>query len=256
MVARQYRLDLHDAEDLESDLWLKVLAPQGLLLRRYRGDASFQSYLTSVARNLVRDRRNKEWGKWRPSTAAVRRGPEAVALERLIRRDGQTFDHALEQLQRAGHSSPPRALHDVVACFPTRRRRRLVALETIGERPSPDSTAFASSQRFDSARRSSTVRRALRVSLQALAKEDRDLVVMRFVCGMTVGEISMRVGGEAKRMYRRLAKVLGTLRQLLLANGVDWPLVATLLADCESGVEIDLDVLSPSPVASPGRKAS
>ena len=65
-------------------LWLKLLAGGGRLILEFRHRSSIETYLRTVALNLVRDRRDKEWGRWRPSRAARRRGPVAVAAERLM----------------------------------------------------------------------------------------------------------------------------------------------------------------------------
>lgn len=68
----------------------------------------------------------------------------------------------------------------------------------------------------------SELRTALETALTALDPSDRLLLRMRFEDGLSVPEIA-RVLGKASpfRLYRRLEKLLGTLRSALLGAGVD-----------------------------------
>jgi RNA polymerase sigma factor (sigma-70 family) len=243
-VARRFQLQTHEAEELQSDLWVKVLTRRGHVLRRFRGDASIQTYLTSVAQNLVRDRRNKDWGKWRPSVAARRHGPEAMALEKLIRRDGLSFDDAVASLRRAGRLGASDGLREIAANFPHRRSRRVISVKALDDIPAPDSPATATSYSFEQVRQQSRVKRALRLSLQELTRDDRTLIARRYGHAMTVTQISAVFGGDPKLMYRQLARILSTLRKRLLALGVDTSIVKALLENREADLELNLKSLS------------
>ena len=69
------------------------------MLRRFEGRSSLTTYITVVVQRLFLDRRNRLWGKWRPSAEARRLGPTAVLLERLVSRDGWSAEQALETLR-------------------------------------------------------------------------------------------------------------------------------------------------------------
>jgi RNA polymerase sigma-70 factor (ECF subfamily) len=51
--SRSVQLATHDAEDLASEVFLKILADDYGLLRRFRGESSLATYLTVVARRVV-----------------------------------------------------------------------------------------------------------------------------------------------------------------------------------------------------------
>ena len=95
LTARRRRLNASDAEELRSDMWLKVLTDHGRLLSRFEGRGSRQSYLNAVAERCLLDRRIRDWGKWRPTKAVRTSGPVAVLLDRMISRDGMPVDAAV-----------------------------------------------------------------------------------------------------------------------------------------------------------------
>src|SRR3954453_24056478 len=100
-VAARFRLSPADADDLFGDLWVRLLGNDGRVLRSFRKDARIETYLTTIACNLVIDRRRKTGGKWRPSARALRGRPAVVELERLIVRDGVAADVAVDRVAGA-----------------------------------------------------------------------------------------------------------------------------------------------------------
>jgi RNA polymerase sigma factor (sigma-70 family) len=248
-VARQYRLDFYDVEELQSDLWVKLLADDGRRLRGFRGDASLKSYFISIAQNLVLDRRNKEWGKWRPSEAARRLGREAIAFDKLIRRDGLSVDEALATMCRSPDVADSAGLRAVAATFTQPRRRRLVCLSAVGDLPAPAQPEAVTPSAFDRAHQLLRVKRALRLSLQTLAADDRNLIGWRFAHAMTVAQISTDLGTDARLLYRRLSKVLQALRKALMADGVDVSMIRTVLEHHDADFELNLATcLRPGPL--------
>ncbi len=130
-VTRTCRLSAGEAEDLQSDLWVRLLEHDGRVLRSFRGRARIGTYLVTIARNLVFDRRNKEWGRWRPSSAARRAGAEAVELERMMSRDGWTLDAAAESLKLAGTLSAATLAATLAHTLPVRTRRHFVDVSVL-----------------------------------------------------------------------------------------------------------------------------
>src|SRR5436853_7736095 len=72
--ARRYRLSEDDAEELAAAVRLRLLADDYAVLKKYEGRGSLKAFLEVVIRRTFLDRRIAESGKWRPSTAARRRG--------------------------------------------------------------------------------------------------------------------------------------------------------------------------------------
>src|ERR1044071_2387248 len=102
IVARRHRLSAADAEEFASTVHLRLIEHDYAVIRKFRGGSSLRTYLTVVIARLCLDFRASSWGRWRPSQGARRLGPVAVALERLMVRDGLTFDEACTSLSTRG----------------------------------------------------------------------------------------------------------------------------------------------------------
>jgi hypothetical protein len=220
LTARRRRLNAMDAEELRSDMWLKVLHGQGRLLARFEGRGSRQSYLNAVAERCLLDRRIRDWGRWRPSKAARRSGPVAELLERLTSRDGMSVAAAVETIKVRGEV-PGTDLDAVVATFTTRRRRpRPTPIEDASdlrcEDPAPDE-ALDDDRVAQCAR---MIRRKLEQFLESLADHDVSLLAEHFLKQRTVASIARRDGRNQTRLYRQMDSLYGRLRQLLVDAGV------------------------------------
>src|SRR6187401_2942400 len=95
-VVRRGRLPPADAEDFSQGVQLRFLESGYEAFARFDGRSSLRTYLTTVVWRLLLDWRTAAYGKWRPSAAARRLGPQAVRLDRLLNRDGLTVDEAIE----------------------------------------------------------------------------------------------------------------------------------------------------------------
>jgi len=80
------RLSPDEAQDFVQSAHLKLLERQYDVFGRFTGGSSLRTYLTVVVIRLLLDWRNSTYGKWRPSAAAVRLGPEVQGLPRQRRR--------------------------------------------------------------------------------------------------------------------------------------------------------------------------
>jgi RNA polymerase sigma factor (sigma-70 family) len=246
-AARRYRLSPSDADDLRSDLWLKLLENHGRVLRHLGHLARFDVYLKRIARNLVLDRRNKEWGKWRPSAAARRAGDATIVLDRLITRDGLTIDEAEAWLRCAGHETDTGALHDAASQLPARQPRRFVSHDALAElsspSPSPYDVAAAAASVGDLAR----LKHALVEAFEALPALERDLLARRYFHKVSVADIAAEDGVDAKRLYRTFGSILGRLGRALVAAGVDRTTARRLLQtphqDFDCGLEAPMETV-------------
>src|SRR5688572_13812714 len=128
-----------DAEDFVSEVRLKLLEDDCAVLRKFRGTSSTATFLTVVISNLFRDHRIKQWGKWRPSAEARRRGEAAVLLEVAVYRDGRPFEEACAAIEHNGRLGVSRGdLRKIMAELPRRAGRRVVEEVNGADLPAND----------------------------------------------------------------------------------------------------------------------
>lgn len=218
-VARNNRLRPEDAEDFGQTVHMKLLERNYDAFSSYEGRSSLSTYLTVVVSRLLLDWRNATRGKWRPSASAVRLGPDAVTMERLMHRDGLTRDEAIAMLACRRSEAGEGRVAELADQLPPRPRRiviRDVPDDALGGLEFHDPIVAAEArarQRF--------VRGALRQACAKLAPEDQRLIALRFGHAMTVRAIGDKMGADPKPLYRRLDRALKTLRHRLTAMGID-----------------------------------
>lgn len=220
-VARSHRLGVEDAEDFGQVVHLRLLERNYEVFQAFEGRSSLQTYLTVVVTRLLLDWRNATRGKWRPSAVAVRLGQDAIALERLVHRDGLPLRDAIQVMvsrHADGHDAVAARLEALAAGLPARVRRTFVpaeASEGAHRTEFDDPVAREESRALERA-----VRAASRQACASLPPEDRQLIALRFGRALTVQTIGRRLGTDPKPLYRRLARSLGSLRRALEASGV------------------------------------
>ena len=199
-VARTRRLSAADAEDFGQAVQLRLLERNYDIFHRFAGRSSLRTYLTVVVTRLLLDWRDSQYGKWRPSAAAVRLGPTACRLEQLLHRDGCTLDEAIATLGVEPDPPSPAALRTVAARLPLRLRRRFVCSDVL------ESMAAESRDPFDEEeerRTRSRVRVALAAAMRTLSPEDQQLIRLRYAESLSVQALARRFGLNAKALYRR-----------------------------------------------------
>jgi RNA polymerase sigma factor for flagellar operon FliA len=223
-LARRRGLVGADAEDFAAHVRAQFVESEYAALRQFRGEAAITTYLSVVIASWLRAYLFARDGRWRPSAAAIRLGPVAVQLERLVTRGGRTGDEAIAELL-AGGDQPyiERELRSMLRALPMRlpMRPEVVAGEHAREVPSP--SASDADARLEAGEHDLAVaraRRALEASLQTLPPDDRLLVSMRFLDGLSVADIARTLRMEQKPLYRRLERALTALRQQLESLGV------------------------------------
>ena len=226
---RKTRFSRQDREDFVSAVKLKLLADDYAVLRRHRGDSSFDTYLTTVVVNCFRDFRNRKLGKFRPSAAAKRLGPDAVLLERYLVRDRSDLETAIRQL-RTRHRVERSAdeLRDLAAALPPRTRRSFVGEEVLESRGvEPDAE-----RRLEERERAATAKRVekvLNLALQTLAAEDLLILKMHFGDGCTIAAIAAALGLDQRRLYTRRDRCFRQLKSALESAGLAWDRVEETL---------------------------
>jgi len=220
-ICRRQCLDEHEAEDFFSSAMIKLMEDDFAVLRKFRGEASLKGYLFTVLNAHFLNFRDQRWGKWRPSAAAVRLGPEAVLLERLTTRDGHSFDEAAE-IMRANHGSAlsTEELAALAAELPNRLPRRFEGEEAVAQLSVDGAAAERALANRESAPLAAKLAKTLSAELARMTPEDRMLLRLRFHDGLSVAAIARVHGGEQRKLYQRLYKLAGQLRKRLERDSI------------------------------------
>jgi RNA polymerase sigma factor (sigma-70 family) len=219
-VARHQRLSPQDVEDFVQSSHLRLLGRGYDIFDRFKGRSSLQTYLTVVATRLLLDWRTSQYGKWRPSAAAARLGPAAIEMERLMHRDGRSLDEAIEALCSADKRLLPAELRHVAGQLRARPSRRMASVEE-GHQPVHASTDFDDPvEHEERMRMAQTTRRVLTRAIQQLPADEQRLVRLRFGQNRPIPVVARTLHTPAALLYRRLSRVLRSLRRALQEAGV------------------------------------
>ncbi len=219
-----------DEEDFASLVKLKLIEEDYAVIRKFSGRSSFRTYLTIVIQRFLLDQRVREWGRWRPSAEARRLGGPAVALERLLHRDGLTFEEACAVFARRSPRTPRALLETLVGRLPVRRQRPVHS----GAPKEGDLTLDASvverpALQADRERIADRTARMLEEAIAGLDAEDRLLLRLRFQEDLTVVSVARSVGAPRRQVHKRIRRLLDELRAALESRGLDrgtaWDLV-------------------------------
>ncbi len=225
------------------------------VLRKFEGRSKITTFLMVVLSNLACDFRMQREGRWRPSAAAKRGGPQAIRLERLVYREGLTPHQAVDRVREEDEDAPAAsALHRILAELPRRFERTFAdpaVLEDVPSSERTDDIALAQDHRETADR----IMASLEDAVRTLPEEDQVILRMHFEQAMTLADVSRILSLDQKRLYRRVAKLMATLRGELEERNVESWDVAELLAHpgrelAQVGAESSFD-----PSATPGTKA-
>ncbi len=241
VARRKRRLDSESIEDFAAFAFLKILEDDAAVLRDFEGRSSLKTYLVTVVQRLYLDFQIQRYGKWRPSRRALRLGPLAIALDRLLHRDGRSLREAAERLRELGlgdHSLD--SLAALARSIPNQRRRpRLEQLERV-EEVACDGGVEERLVARDRHRAASRVGEALQLALAALPEDDRRILRLRFEEELTVRAIASQIGVEARQLYSRFERLLAGLRRTLEAGGVGKGTALPLLDGWAPDLELSL----------------
>jgi RNA polymerase sigma factor (sigma-70 family) len=217
-IARRHRLTREDSEDFLQTAHLKLIERDYEVFRQFKGRSSLRTYLLVVCTRLLLDWRVERYGKWRPSTAAVRLGDAAVFAERLIYRDGFSISGAFETVRLRFASMDAAELQRIFDRLPARECRRMVSdqmLEDVAAPASPD--PLEALQHQGAARH---IGDALQRAVKTLSPDDQRLLRHRYTEGRTIPSLAEALGVEPKALYRRFDTMLRRLRRALSEAGV------------------------------------
>jgi RNA polymerase sigma factor (sigma-70 family) len=219
-LSRLSGLPEDEAEEFRSWALFKLVDNDYRILASWQGRSSFSTFLTVVLVNLMRDYRIHVWGKWRPSAAARRQGPEAVLLERLYVRDNLPLDEAIERMRSEHAVSLSRAeLERMAASLRRSTERRRVSEEELLRIP-VDGQAESRIEDGERARIEERLRELLAPLLQSLPAQDRLLLKLHYWNGLSMAEISRILGRPQRKLYAVRDKCLKKLRRHLEEAGL------------------------------------
>src|SRR5207244_11409156 len=153
--------------------------------------SSLRTYLAVVIARVGLDYLDACWGRWRPSQGARRLGATAMALEKLMVRDGLPFEEAwaaLPAVERVGDAERDRLRRFAEGLRP-RVRRYWLTLDDV-EECHADETDSAQERLHDERRLAAALARALKT----LAPADFRLLKLRFSSGLSISSIARREG--------------------------------------------------------------
>jgi RNA polymerase sigma factor for flagellar operon FliA len=219
-VCARHHLSPADADDFSSHVRLKLIENDYAVLRKFEGRSSMRTFLSVVIERLFLDYRIQSWGKWRPSVEAKRAGPVGVLLERLMTRDGYSFDEACELMAtNHGVRTSRNELAHLAGRLPLRVARRFESEEALSTLPAPD-CADAAAVEHEKAIVFERVSAALARARTRFDPQDQLILALRFDDGRAVAEIATALRLDQKALYRRFDRLLRELRTALEAEGI------------------------------------
>ena len=228
-LARRHALGRDDAEEFAAWAKLRIIENDYAILAKFRGESSLTTYLTVVLSMLYREYRVQEWGRWRPSAAAKRKGELAVRLETLVSRDGLPLAQAAQLLRTSGETVlSDRELAALAKDFPMRAPLRPVQQGEIGADATAPNRADELVDSEEAAMERLTATNALHQALDTLPDEERLIVRLHYMEAMSVADIARGLALPQKPLYRRLERALGKLRTGLENSGVSRDVVRGL----------------------------
>jgi RNA polymerase sigma factor (sigma-70 family) len=233
-IARRFRLAADEAEEFTSIAQMRLIDDDYAILRKFQGRSTLRTFLTVVVARLFLDYRIALWGKFRPSSVSRRHGKFAVLFERLLVRDGFTFEEAYQALQiNYGIQVERSTLERLAAHFPRRERPRLVTDENLDDLPAPPTSPDAALIAADRQHLISMAVRELAAALAAFPPTDRLILKLRFSEDLSVADIARMLHLDARPLYKRLPRLLHRLRAVLDARGLQQAEMMVALASID-----------------------
>jgi hypothetical protein len=174
---------------------------------------------------------------YRHPPGAARLGPVAMRMERLLVRDGFSFDEVRKILRGEGVKMTVLELADLRAKLPPRSLRRFVGEERLEAEVSRE---LRSDEQLEGKEHAQTKQRAfaiLRQVFNTLTAEEQVLVRMR--TEFKISEIARLRGMEQKPLYKQLEKIYEKLRKGLERHGIRRADIQDLLRGLQPNEEKD-----------------
>ncbi len=210
-----------EQDDFGGFVRLRLIDDNYAVLRKFQNRSSLRTYLAAVVERLSLDYCVERWGRWRPSAVAERLGSVAVLLERLVTRDGNTLEEAIE-IARTNHGAPASEgeLRAIWSQLPVRIKTTEVS-EDAAAAVSANDRSEATIEDAERQKDIERLERTLRSAFDAVSDQDRALIALRFDQDLPMVEIARLMGSSVPTMHRRLERAVRQLRLALSQSGVD-----------------------------------
>jgi RNA polymerase sigma factor for flagellar operon FliA len=238
-VCRRNHLDLSEADEFASHVRFKLLEDDYAVLRKFEGRSSLSTYLTTVIQRLYYQYRVQLWGKWRPSAEAKRLGEKAITLERMLTRDDYTLSETIAILTTGAEPLYTRAeIEALYLRLPVRQPRPMLVTDNAVPEVAAASAAddgVMQQQRECTAR---AVAAAMDGAMQSMDSEDQVILKMRFWHAAKVPDIATALHIDQKKLYKRIDRMIATLREAVERAGVSRADVGDLLTHADHNLTL------------------
>jgi RNA polymerase sigma factor (sigma-70 family) len=249
--ARRARLTADEADDLASDVKLRLIEKDYAAFRRFDGRSQLRTYVVTIVERLIVDRHRREWGRFRPSADAVARGPVAERMERLLYSDGLPIEEAVAVLT-AGSGDDRESLMQLAQSLPVRPVRRPVPEDTLAPLAAPP--AFNPEQAVAAVTTSVRANGVIAHALGRMPPIDRIVLRMHFEDGISVADVARMLRLDQKRLYRRIGELLRGLREDFEREGLEWQDVREMVERGECPIRLLFEGVSEKPLAEPSHE--
>jgi RNA polymerase sigma factor for flagellar operon FliA len=230
-VCRRNHFDANEAEEFAAHVKFKLIDANYAIIRKFESRSTFSTYLTTVISRMFFQYRVQLWGKWRPSAEAKRLGDKGITLERMLTRDGYTLDEAVEILTTGVARFTRAEIDRLYARLPTRYPRMvLVSGPHIADAATPQVEPDDRFVRRERRRLARTAGEIVDQSIGRFSSEDQLILRMRFSNARKVSEIARILGLDQKKVYKRIDRMLVSMRRDLEKAGIERGAIAELFA--------------------------
>ena len=237
-LGRRRGLDPGAIEEFVAEVKLHLVADDYAAIRGFQGRSAFLTYISAVISRLFVDLLRRDIGKWHASAVAERLGPVAVELEQLRYRDGRTLEEASSELSRKYPELSRTEIEALDAQLPPRTRRRTVGLDAVADAIVGDTDSVARAQM------AGKISNALCAHIPRLSHEDQLLFRLRFGAEMSVPRMARSLHMDQQVLYRRLHKILGSLKDELERAGIRADDAEELIGDDSVVLDFQLNKVS------------
>lgn len=242
-----------DAEDFGSTVKIRLIENDYEVLAKFQRRSSLKTYLTAVINRMYLDYQVQRFGKWRPSAQAKRLGPIAIRLERLMYRDGRSFDEACNVLlsdTRVGETRD--ALLAIAQQLPDRRTRG----QPVATAPGALDGGVAAVEQAEHQRLAERTFSIIRRTVAGLPALDRVFLRHHFEADFSVAEAARVQGRDQKALYRRKESILKLLRDELEREGISKEDAHELVSNVDWDAALSVDPPGDVPPEQPGPRPS
>jgi RNA polymerase sigma factor (sigma-70 family) len=247
-VCRRNHLDAGESDEFASHVRFKLLEDDYSVIRKFEGRSSLSTYLTTVIQRLYFQYRVQLWGKWRPSAEAKRLGEKAITLERMLTRDDYTLGETIAILTTGSEPLYTRAeIEALYLRLPVRQPRPVLIADNSVPEMAAQSAADDGVMQQHRECTARVVAAAMDTAMQSMDADDKVILKMRFWHAAKVPDIAAALRIDQKKLYKRIDRLIATLREAVERAGVTHDDVGDLLTHADHNLTLQAEKRAPRP---------